>query len=340
MHDYELHLPPEIGHVARDGRVAQKSIRGNSLRLARNVVLRPGGIISKGDVLDLSSFRLEDPYCSSRHIKVKRLDESVRYSLPGLPSAKIETTVREGIFFDNEYPDEYGHFLLETLSRVWALLEFPELRGLPLFSSARNLGMIEFFLKLLGLGDVTVLPVSAPLRVKKLWIASQSYLLGKGYTPEARAIYMRLNTSSTQPGKPMKIFLSRRGLSTNTGRVLINEAHVEEVFTRHGFQVVRPQDLSFGEQISCYSRSRALGGPSGTAMFNRIFSPIQATEILCGASNYILEDHSNIRQMIEGGECIVINGKSEELDKNPQSAKWTLDVGVVDEALGNMARDA
>jgi capsular polysaccharide biosynthesis protein len=52
-----------------------------------------------------------------------------------------------------------------------------------------------------------------------------------------------------------------------------NEHEVEAVLARLGFAIVRPQDHSFDEQVTMFSRARVVVGPHGAGLTNAAFAP-------------------------------------------------------------------
>ena len=71
---------------------------------------------------------------------------------------------------------------------------------------------------------------------------------------------------------PSRIYVSRRGIDS-LFRTLCNEDEVEAVMIRLGFAVVRPQDLSFDEQVATFARARIIAGPHGAGLTNAAFAP-------------------------------------------------------------------
>lgn len=333
---YELKLPEEIGFERRSERLTQVNMEGNWLVSVRGATIQPGGILTKGKRLHLASFRTGNIRENTRHLKVKS-KAGRSYFVVGKRVERLTKVQRlkEAFFFDSEYPDEFGHTFLETFSRIWPLIDYPELRDVPLVTSASRTELIRALLELMGLGEVKIIQISSPVTVSRLWVSSQSYQLGKGFTPEAQNIYARVRRHLSIKDSGRKLFLSREGLQTRTGRKLRNEREVEGLFSDFGFETVRPHELPFPEQVSLYSACSEMAGPTGSAMFNRIFLRKPSKEILLGPSNYILPDHAHLRMMVGGDVKFVVNGQPLEPDRSPQSGSWSLSLDVLRDALQN-----
>jgi capsular polysaccharide biosynthesis protein len=54
---------------------------------------------------------------------------------------------------------------------------------------------------------------------------------------------------------------------------MLNEDEIEEKMTQLGFAVVHPEELTFDEQVTMFSRARVIVGPHGAGMTNAVFSP-------------------------------------------------------------------
>lgn len=82
------------------------------------------------------------------------------------------------------------------------------------------------------------------------------------FRDEIIAKVKNISTSS-----PKRIFLARP-----PHRRPYNEEEVFAVFKRYGFEKVRPDLLSFAEQVSIFQNSEAIAGPTGAAWTNLLFS--------------------------------------------------------------------
>jgi len=330
---WEVNFPPECGHVERPARSIQIALRGNSIKVYDKATLLPGGIILHDGGLEKSSFRLEKYSDSTRFIRRRVSEGDIQYVLPKdwLQPEKVN---EEAVFFDGEYIEEYGHFLLETLSRLWPLVEDSSFSRLPVVTSLKKTDWINFFYRKLGFDPPRIIALDTAMVIRKLWVFSQSFVLEKGFTPEARALYSRIGTKSQdRPAQELKVYITRRSLQTSTGRELENEELVENLFSRKGFTVLKPQDLSLDDQLSLFSTTSHLAGQTGTGMFNRIFQPEGSRGILMGPSDYILDEHAYLRSMMGLPEELVINGRSLEPEKPPQAANWALDIDALEKQV-------
>lgn len=72
-----------------------------------------------------------------------------------------------------------------------------------------------------------------------------------------------------QMPSPQRIYVSRAG---EEARPLLNELEVVEIFERHGFRAVRPQEFSLLEQVKLFSDAAVVAGPHGSGLLNAAFA--------------------------------------------------------------------
>lgn len=87
-----------------------------------------------------------------------------------------------------------------------------------------------------------------------------------GWSPYA---YDYLNTHirsaySGRGGTPKRFYIVRKGVS----RGAVNEAEVQEFFTRHGWALVDAAELSLQEQIDIFRNAEAICGLHGAGLVN------------------------------------------------------------------------
>ncbi len=81
-----------------------------------------------------------------------------------------------------------------------------------------------------------------------------------------------------RPGR-LAIFVSRSGLSGKF-REAVNLQDLDDAAVRLGLTVVRPEQLSWVEQIRLFASARVVVGEFGSGMHNTIFSPA-GTQVVC-----------------------------------------------------------
>ncbi len=131
------------------------------------------------------------------------------------------------------------------------------------------------------------------LRFRRIWVANEFDAEGfihPAFLPDIRALPGPVGI----PGH--RLYVSRL-LSTNyrpTYRVMTNEAEVEALARRRGFQVVYPETLDFVEQARLFAGAAAIIGPSGSGMLNAIFAPAGAKVATLESFNFTVRQHAKI----------------------------------------------
>lgn len=163
----------------------------------------------------------------------------------------------------------YGHFLYDGLPLVHQVMSVlrgprPVIVGPPLRPWQRAI------LEALDLAG-SYRPLQSPVLFRKL-VTSSLISLHVPYPtrfirPMLDTLRFRLGAAATAPGR--RVFISRA--SHDAKRSLTNRAAVEECFARHRFEIVRPEELSFVQQVRLFSTCAVVAGESGAGLGNIAF---------------------------------------------------------------------
>ena len=178
-------------------------------------------------------------------------------SKPDMPSG-AETLSGRWMYGGTLY-GHFGHFILESLSRIWAL---EELRGKidgVLFTPKRNnpqfykvLEQLRPLMEALGI-DVEARVALAPTRVDTLYVPRQAvgmHDLMEG-SQKFRDFMKSRAGANIPPSGASKIYISRSKLPPHRGG-LIGENILEEHLEAEGYEMFHPQNHSAAEQIAAY----------------------------------------------------------------------------------------
>lgn len=200
--------------------------------------------------------------------------------------ADIETRFGNSIYLGHYMP-HYGHFITETLSTFWYLVENRDVKFDWYFFHEFSMGneLTEAFLVCL---DVFKIPMEKVVIVgsenkifvcdkmtvpSRLWKLNHSVNVATKITYDFIAENIRNCSSESEllySGK--KIYLSRLRQSMKTAnRIVANEYIIERIFESYGFEVVYPESLSFRNQVLLYSSASTIAGASGSALHNCLF---------------------------------------------------------------------
>ncbi len=92
--------------------------------------------------------------------------------------------------------------------------------------------------------------------------------------------------------KARRLFVSRAGMQTSYAyREMTNEAEIEAVAGALGFELVRPETLSWREQLAVFADAGIIAGEFGSGLHNALFAPHGAKVV---ALNWISDVQSRI----------------------------------------------
>jgi capsular polysaccharide biosynthesis protein len=165
--------------------------------------------------------------------------------------------------------EHFGHFLAESLSRLWALTRF----------AARDLNSIVFYLRMhrnpvpqWAFDFISTLAPGIPLQIvsdvtifENLVVPDQAAHRSNGFIyghPSVRELFERLRQIKGKPFK--KLYVSRSRLQNSGG--ILGEKKLERTLTREGFSVIHPEEHSLSDQIALYNGAQSLIFAEGAAL--------------------------------------------------------------------------
>jgi hypothetical protein len=159
----------------------------------------------------------------------------------------------------------YGHFLIETLSRLYAI---KQCAAAPIVFSSTHRDIMPWqrdAFKLLGLRN-PILKLTRPAIVDRLMLAAPGFALPDIATPE------QIEALGALPAPPLvdkKIWLSR---SSHIGGGLLNERELEPHLRDMGWEIVHPQYLPIRKQAALIASSARVAGLDGSAFHTALLS--------------------------------------------------------------------
>lgn len=183
-----------------------------------------------------------------------------------------------GVYFGH-----FGHFLVETLSRLWAAKQagVESVIFTPRHSRLRDFVSYQQELIDLTLPDLPVRILREPVEVEELLVAGQGFGLGQisAGTAEFHA-FIREAFRDIPAGDIENVYISRTRFGGKGG--IINEQLVEANLTAQGYTAVYPEKLSIREQLSVFKGARRVVGLDSSAfhMLGFVANPDQRICIL------------------------------------------------------------
>jgi len=202
-------------------------------------------------------------------------------SEPRIDTLRVHEEIREPVIFRSMFMKHWGHFLLESIARLWPDFSHPELSGLgSLYAIAYGETSIDGrFAQFLDLAGVSVLPQIEPgrrIRLAKCYIPSATFSLGTFAHPAHREapqrVARRLIGQTSRDDRPVYFSRTDPGLRGHAQRRMRNENDLETALAARGVRIVHMQELSLAEQIDLINTHRVFIGGWGSAFHNLLFS--------------------------------------------------------------------
>jgi hypothetical protein len=262
-------------------RYLDKEIQGLdvSLDIVSNALVTPSFLDEKLRIMPINVFTQNQiPVLNSQHLRGNGVN--VFNTEPFNPNFDKKMDLIEGdTIYLGWFFLHYGHFLMESISRLWVLSFLPRNNYKFLFNTYKKgvnyfhekvwvLELLSYF----GISSENVIFTEKNMCFERLFIPSQSLILHKSVNlPAQKIIWDTIKSSVKIKCKEKnKIYLSRSKLLKDN-RLLCNEIDVEKIFFNHGFIIVHPENLCLADQIQLLSNASVVAGPSGSALHNAAF---------------------------------------------------------------------
>jgi capsular polysaccharide biosynthesis protein len=161
--------------------------------------------------------------------------------------------------------DHFGHFIWESLSRLYTLREY---REYPVLFITPDGGYGKF-IKLLGV-DNEIRLINAQTSVEKLLYSPPGSSLEPLYITDEQISalkYYHFNTNDKNLNR--KIWLSRSRLLFGT---VFNEPAIEKILAKIGYAIIYPETLSLPEQVKLISTADIVAGFDGSQFYSLLFA--------------------------------------------------------------------
>lgn len=185
------------------------------------------------------------------------------------PADREPQAVAGEAVFGGYVVDQFGHFLIETCSRLWYLRGRPDARSvwlgpLSLSDPAAAPGLLPWQVELfdlLGFRRDRMTLVDRALRFDRMVVPEAGAVLRHYLHPlQAEALAVR-PFGPRRPGH--RVWLSRTGLGRGT---IANEAELEAGLLARGWRILHPETLSVTGQLDALAGAERIAGFGGSAL--------------------------------------------------------------------------
>ena len=175
----------------------------------------------------------------------------------------------------------YGHFLLDTLPRLWPFRSKCG-QGLKVVftepgESLEHIFTLSFFLEImrvLGITPADIVLLSRPTRIREILIPETMVVIQHCASIEFGQFCMELGdaiATSVRSSKSGLVYLTKSNLRTGIGRI-VNEDEFAARLGDAGVQVVAPEALSFPDQIQLWRAAHKIGAYLGSQTHTGLFA--------------------------------------------------------------------
>lgn len=190
------------------------------------------------------------------------------------PRSSLEY-IDENVVYLGVFIKQWGHFLLDSLSRCW-FLNKGSLKNIKFaFISTQDTidGNYLKVMNLLGIKEDDLLIVKKPTKFNKIIVPEMCVTSNRGYTKEYPEIFQRIvsNAKIDSYNVPKKVYLSRTKLKI-AHKKEFGEEIIENAFRINGYTIMYPEKLSLLEQIAIFNKSEQIACLNGSIPFGIIFS--------------------------------------------------------------------
>jgi len=189
--------------------------------------------------------------------------------------------------FGGHFRGHFGHFLVESTARLWALDHLPvQPESIVYLPYRGEVGAIEKaieshdrFYRLLGI-DRPIRTYGSPQRVDRLFVPELGFGWSERYagSPAYRAFMQGRLRAAVSPEGGKKLYVSRALLAANRGGVL-GETVLEENLARAGYEVFHPEKHPLDVQIARYRAAERIVALDGSALHLAAFVAEPGTRV-------------------------------------------------------------
>ena len=165
----------------------------------------------------------------------------------------------------------WGHFLLESLSRIYAIRKC---KNYPILFTNENdnvFNLQKIIFKLLGINN-EILLVKVPTSIENLIYSPPGASLSPLFITDEQINalkYFYFSENTINKHIKEKIWLSRSKLLVGT---IVNESAIEKIISKIGYKIIHPETLSLEEQVKLISTSNIVAGFDGSQFYSLLFA--------------------------------------------------------------------
>lgn len=220
------------------------------------------------------------------------------------------------------WDDNYGHWLIESLPRVRLIAEVVDLGQCKFLVGQYNEKMKQICvdsLKRFGVSEEQIVFARTPLYCRKLLypapLTEQPWKKAPYVVTVLEDVAKGMLADELRIGGSRKLYVSRNRTSR---RILANEQELIDILIPLGYQVVHPEELSFGEQVITFAQADSVIGNLGAALSNIVFSK-RGVRLFALTTEFMQDDFYYDLICLKDGTYFSLHGKALHPEKGMQS---------------------
>lgn len=248
-----------------------QKIENPQIWIGRNATILP---LRKFDSDNLQFGRGGVMDSEGNYVEMSGIDGRIQYTYPAPnPEYKDEKVVYCGYLIH-----QWGHFLIEGVSRLWYFLENdPSIDKYVFFldeNEQREIrGNYREFLELLKVWDKLEL-INKPTTYREVVVPQRGYICRSSFSPKMIRMFDTIAENVTVDSSwetPEKIYYSRsqfkKGLQFEFGFEVL-----DNFFEKNGYKVLYPEKVPLGQMIHYIRNSKVVASLSGSLTHNMFFA--------------------------------------------------------------------
>lgn len=204
---------------------------------------------------------------------------------PPMPAQEDIVTLEGSYMFAGPLFGHFGHFLVESICRFWAVDHLKgKIDGVAFVPKFQNrpqhvIGVFRPLIEMLGV-DIPCINIEDPTRVETLYVPQQGFGMFEMIegAPEFRDWIKSKGGKGVAPQGEKKIYVSRSALPPARGSML-GEKRLEALLETEGYTAFHPQKHTFEEQIAAYKAATHIISIDG--------SPLHMAALVCDANQKV-----------------------------------------------------
>lgn len=168
---------------------------------------------------------------------------------------------------------QFGHFLLETLSRAWAWDSNTD-DLVPVIQPGMSELARAFYALIPGLLQ-RIAPLRESVQFDRVVVPGAAFVIGRRAHVAFKGMCMQMAEKAIKkrhPASEQPLYLSRTRLHSTGRHAVVGELRLERFLESQGFAIAHPEQLALSEQIALFNRHKWLVAPMGSACHTRLFA--------------------------------------------------------------------